>query len=236
MAAKSTSKKIKPKKETIAKVATPKKAGVNVSLYTASGEKSGTVSLSEDIFGQKPNKILVAQAVRVYLSNQRSAQAKAQRRGTVNRTKHKIYKQKGTGGARHGARSAPIYVGGGTAHGPTGGQNYKLNMSQNMRSLALISALSGKVASGDIVVADIERVEAKTKVIAAFLKKSEVRRPLTIVHAGSNDLYRAARNIENVTLIPVGNLTTYDVLSGRNIIITKDAIEKITSRFVGVKA
>lgn len=207
----------------------PKKTGIKVPYYTKSGVKSGTVVLPKEIFGQKPNKVLIAQAVRVFLANQRSAHAKTLGRGEINRTKHKAHRQKGTGLARHGAKSAPIYVGGGIAHGPRGIENYKLNLSQKMRKLALISSLSEKAQEGKVVVADIESVEPKTKNIASVLEKIGGK-SVTIVHGGSKNLVLAARNIEVVVLIPASGLSAYNVLVNNILVLTKEGVLGIESR------
>src|SRR3989338_3509182 len=139
----------------------------SVPTFTKSGATATTeASLPSVFFAKKPNLTLLSQAVRVYLSNQRTAQAKTQTRAEVNRTTKKIYKQKGTGGARHGSRKAPIYVGGGVAHGPRGMQNYKMSLSSPLKKLALSVALSAKFVKKEISVADVEKIEAKSKSLA----------------------------------------------------------------------
>ncbi len=112
--------------------------------YTISGTKGENTTLPKSIFGIKADPALLAQAVKVYLSNQRSAKAKVKTRGEIDRTNHKIYKQKGTGGARHGSRAANVFVGGGVIFGPTGGQNYKLELPTKMKRKALLGAISQK--------------------------------------------------------------------------------------------
>lgn len=213
---------------------TAKRGGVPVPYYTKSGVKSGTVALSREIFGQKPNKVLIAQAVRVFLANQRSAHAKTLGRGEVNRTKHKAHRQKGTGLARHGAKSAPIYVGGGIAHGPRGIENYKLELSQKMRRLALISSLSAKVQDNSVVVADIENVEPKTKNIASVVRKIGAK-SVTLVHGGSKNLMLAARNVDRLTLVPAFQLSAYNVLVNNVLVLTKEAVAALEDRIGGKK-
>ncbi|MBI4032953.1 MAG: 50S ribosomal protein L4, partial [Candidatus Blackburnbacteria bacterium] len=142
----------------------------------------------------------------------------------------KIYKQKGTGGARHGSRSAPIFVGGGIAHGPHGIQNYKLVLPQRMAKLALVSALSKKFSEDKIRVADIEKVEPKTKAILGVFKKIGLKGKTTIVHVGGPTILRASRNIKNVILTPAQNLNAYEVFTGGNLLLTKDAIAILEKR------
>lgn len=209
---------------------TSKTMGLIVPVYAADGTKSGTTTLPESIFGQKPNPTLLAQAVRVYLTNQRTAGAKTKGRGQVKATTKKIYRQKGTGGARHGAQSAPIYVGGGVAHGPKG-VHPRLSFPQKMRRLALAHALSSKLMGKEFFVADVEKIEPKTKKVAALLEKLGISGGATIVHEGTGDLFRGARNIEGVLLIPAAQLSAYHVLAGKNILSTKEAIKVLESRF-----
>ena len=112
-----------------------------VDLYNIKGEKEGKVTLPKEIFETKINKPLLSQAVRVYLANQRDARARAKTRAQVKGSNRKIYRQKGTGGARHGDNKAPIFVGGGKAHPPKG-INRRLSLPKKMKQLALKSALS----------------------------------------------------------------------------------------------
>ena len=102
-----------------------------LAVVDVKGKSKGQINVSNEIFGINPNKIVVAQAVRVHLTNQRQATAKSKTRGEVSGSGKKIWRQKGTGRARHGDRYAPIFVGGGVAHGPRGNQNVKRNLSKN---------------------------------------------------------------------------------------------------------
>lgn len=208
---------------------------LTVPSYTKSGNKGKGISLPKEIFGQKPNEKLLAQAVRVYLANQRQAGAKTKTRGEVRKSTRKIWRQKGTGLARHGARSAPIFVGGGVAHGPKGVENYNLALPKKMRRKALASALSAKLSAGDIVIADLEDVEPKTKKVASILGKLGAWEKATIVHGGSSNLWRAGRNIAGLTLIPAGQLTAYKVLAGGKIILTQKSLEVLEKRIKGEK-
>lgn len=207
-----------------------KRSGVSVPYYTKAGVKKGTMALPKGIFGQKPNKVLIAQAVRVFLANQRRAHAKTLGRGEVDRTKHKAHRQKGTGLARHGAKSAPLYVGGGIAHGPRGIENYKLELSQKMRKLALISSLSAKVQDGNVVVADIENIIPKTKNVASVVVKIGAK-SVTLVHGGSKNLVRGARNVDKLILVPASGLSAYNVLVNNVLVLTKEAVTGLESRF-----
>lgn len=207
---------------------------LSVPSYTKSGTKGKPAALPREVFGQKPNPTLLAQAVRVYLANQRKAGAKTKRRGEVAKSKRKIWRQKGLGLARHGARSAPIFVGGGVAHGPTGQEAYALELPRKMRKKALVSALSAKYEAGDILLIDLEKVEPKTKNVARALKKLKVE-AATLVHSGSTNLWKAGRNIEDLTLIPAAQITAYGVLSSGKLILTREGLGQLTERISGKK-
>ena len=153
-----------------------------VDIYTLSGTKSGQMELPKEIFAAKINEPLMAQAVRVYLSNQRKAQAKVKSRGEIAKTTAKWFRQKGTGRARHGARSAPIFVGGGVAHGPTGEQNYQLKMPKKMKKQALFSALTSKFKTNEVlVIKDLAKIEPKTKKMKTILEKLAKDNKATII-------------------------------------------------------
>lgn len=225
-----------PRESKVPKVPRVSKAkGISVPVFSATGTKS-TMTLSEAIFGQKPNKALLSQAVRIYLSNQRKAHAKTKGRGDVRYTTAKIFKQKGTGHARHGDRGAPIYVGGGIAHGPRGIQNYKLSMPSKMKKEALISALSSKMSLGQVIVADLEKIEPKTKKIFEILKKTASKNPMCVIFDKDNvNLTKSARNIKGVSLIPANELSAYHALAAKTLILTREAVEIINKRFMGEK-
>lgn len=218
----------------VPRVSKESKKGISVPSYSLAGVKS-TTNLPEAVFGQKINKPLIAQAVRVFLSNQRKAHAKTKTRAEVVHTTAKIYRQKGTGGARHGDRGAPIFVGGGIAHGPRGIQNYKLSLSKVLKKKVLVSVLSSQVAQGRIIIGDLEKIGEKTKKLAQVLKKMNILKPAVLVYSNSRELVRAARNIEGLSLVPAKDLTAYQVLKGKQIVFTKEAIDVVEKRLAGGK-
>ncbi|MFZ5365690.1 MAG: 50S ribosomal protein L4 [Patescibacteria group bacterium] len=209
-------------------------------VITLSGTKKPKISLPKKIFGAKINPSLLAQAVRVYLSNQRKARAKAKTRAQVSRTKAKWFRQKGTGRARHGARSAPIFVGGGKAHGPTGLENYQMTLPKKMRRAAIISALSSKASDKEIVVVEgLEKVK-KTKEMLKIIKNLKLKmkndlprrqagkaklKILVVLPESVEDVILATRNIEGVRPTQVNLLNTYEILKARKILITKEALK-----------
>lgn len=197
-------------------------------VITLSGTKKQKISLPAKIFGAKPNPVLLAQAVRVFLSNQRKARAKAKTRAEVSRTKAKWFRQKGTGRARHGARSAPIFVGGGKAHGPTGLENYQMVLPKNMRRAALISALSSKASDKEIIVVEGLEKAKKTKEIAKILEKIAIgkkKKFLLVLPEKLENVTRVARNILNLKIIQAKSLNTYEVLKAGKILMARDGIK-----------
>jgi len=237
--------KVAPKKTAVKKTETvkvlaavkiepnKKSTGLSVPMFDNKGAKNGTFELPKEIFGGKVNSALMAQAVRVYLANQRQGNAHAKTRGEIDLTKAKWFRQKGTGRARHGAQSAPIFVGGGVAHGPRK-HDFSLSMPQKMRKAALISALSQKAKDGEItVVSGFSNIDPKTKVMnQALIKitddKNGKSKVLLITSGAPKDLtnvYKAGRNIKNVNIMSANLLNTYEVLKHKNLLIMKESVE-----------
>lgn len=205
-----------------------------VDVLATSGKKVSTISLPKEIFGVKVNEDLIAQAVRVYLANQRKAKAKTKRRGEVAGSGRKIWRQKGTGRARHGDRYAPIFVGGGVTHGPTGREVWKLKLSKKMRRQALFSALTSKLKEKDvIVVTGLEKLRPKTKEIGEVLQRLTQSKKATIILPKKiENIIRAARNIRGVNLTQANLLNIYEVLNGGTLIFAKDSIEVLKETFL----
>ena len=178
-------------------------------INTTSSAKNSQLKVSESLFDQ-PNPRLLAQAIRVYLSNQRQGTSKTKTRSEVKMTTRKMYRQKGTGGARHGAKDAALFVGGGIAHGPTGQENWKRSLTRTLRSKALAAALTAQ--SSHIYINDeildlsgktqeavelLEQISAKLKDEKFELTKSKL---LIVVEERHEKMERALKNIPNVTV------------------------------------
>lgn len=254
---KNTTKTVKPavKKAVIKKVAAPKKAAavkavkpvvvkeakvsagsLKVDVISANGTKSGSVSLPTELFGVIPNKTLIAQAVRVYLANQRQGTSSTKTRSQVKGSTRKIYRQKGTGRARHGANTAPIFVGGGIAFGPHP-RDYSLKMPKKMKKIAFASALSLKATDGAIKVIDGE-FSGKTKDVSKLLKtmsltdkRGKAQKVLLVVGQNDKNLIGGAHNIGGLSIENAATLSTYPVSVSRNIVFVKDAINDVVSRY-----
>lgn len=212
---------------------------MQISIYNLQGKSTSKMSLPKTIFEVEDNPQLLAQAVRVYLSNQRKARAKTKTRGEVRGSRRKIWRQKGTGRARHGDRYAPIFVGGGIAHGPSGEANYKKKMPKKMKSKALAVALSAKAKDKEIrVVIGLKKVEGKTKEMAQFLerfvKKEKITKKtprfLLVLPEKMEKIIRAGRNIPNLEIGLAQDLNTYQVLNNDLLLFTKEAVKKLEER------
>jgi len=208
----------------------PKQSGaLSAALYAADGSAKGNATLPEDVFGaKKVNTSLIAQAVRVYRANQRQGTAKVKTRGEVEGSTRKIYKQKGTGRARHGSIRAPIFVGGGIVFGPMP-RDYRLTISHKMKRAALVSALTMKQKEQHVSVMDgLEAIEPKTAAVAsAFAKAGLSGSILLVTSSDAADLVRAARNFVQADTIRVTDLHVYAVLSHTHVVFTKKALTEL---------
>jgi len=204
---------------------------MKLTRYTTANKKTD-ITASDAIFSQPVNLTLISQAVRVYRSNSRQGTSKVKTRAEVDLTKRKWFKQKGTGNARHGAQSAPIFVGGGVAHGPKGIENWSLDMTQKMKKRALISALSAQ--SDQFIIADgLTALEGKTKAAANLfneVKTAELKNVTVLVDDTQTDVFKAVRNIENVTLCRWQDLNALDVASADAIVTTEEVLKKLEER------
>ncbi|MBN1262972.1 MAG: 50S ribosomal protein L4 [Candidatus Pacebacteria bacterium] len=211
---------------------------IKIDVYNTNGEKTRQISLPEKIFNAKINPDLVARAVRVYRANQRRSGAKVKTRGEVRGSGKKIWRQKGTGRARHGDQYAPIFVGGGVAHGPTGRENYQLVLNRKMKRKALFSVLTGRLKAGGIMVVEgLEKIEPKTKTAATFFDKliPEAKKILIAVPPGFENLHRATGNLARVRLIQVKLLNPYRVLYGGKLIFLPESIKILEETFLKSK-
>ena len=205
-----------------------------IDIYDTTGKKTSKIQLPKEIFEAKINKQLMAQAVRVYLANQRKARAKTKSRGEVVGSRRKIYRQKGTGRARHADRYAPIFVGGGRAHGPKGKEVHRLKMPKKMRRLALFSALTSKLKEKNIIIVEgLEKIKPKTKEMVKIMQIFKLEGKVLFIQAKKiENIIRAARNIADIKLMQANLLNTYEVLRGRRLILTKDSIKTLKETFL----
>jgi len=206
---------------------------VKVGVVNVAGATQGTMTLSSEVFGQTPNRNLIAQAVRVYLANQRQGTSSTKTRADVTGSTRKIYRQKGTGRARHGAAKGPIFVGGGIVFGPHP-QDYSLKFPKKMKKAALIYALSQKAQDGAIRIVDGD-FSGKTKEVAKLMKtmdlnkKGIVNKVLFVTDKNENTA-RAAHNLAGLKIESAATLSTYGVVICRNLVFMKSAVTDVTER------
>ena len=202
------------------------------------GGKAGSVDLDDAIFGIDEIRGDILQRVVTWqLAKRRSGNHKIQVRNEVSRTGKKMYKQKGTGGARHGSRRAAQFVGGAKAHGPVV-RSHAFDLPKKIRALALRHALSSKAKAGSLVVLDsVALTEAKTAALRANFDKIGLKNALVIAGPEVDANFKlAARNIPNVDVLPNAGLNVYDVLRRQTLVLTKDAVEAISARFAEKEA
>jgi large subunit ribosomal protein L4 len=193
---------------------------------------AGTIELSDAIYGLEPRTDLLHRMVRYQQLKRMAGTHHAQDRSEVNVTGKKMYKQKGTGSARHGDKSVPQWRGGGKAFGPKP-RSHAVDMPKKVRALALRHALSSKAKAGELVVLDKAASSAgKTKQLKQSFAKLEWSNALIIDGADIEPNFaRAARNIPNIDVLPVQGINVYDILRRRKLVLTKAAVEALEARF-----
>lgn len=201
---------------------------MKISVLNMSGKVVGDVDLPASIFEANVNRDLMHQALVRQLANRRRGTHKAKGRSEVSRTGAKWYRQKGTGRARHGSKRAPIFVGGGVAHGPLP-RSYEKDMPRKMRRAALRSALSAKAMNGDIVILDrLEMAEPKTKKMAGVLNGlTGQSSTLVLLAAADESVEKSARNIRDVKTLQASYLNIQDLLGHHKIVMPLPALEVI---------
>lgn len=206
---------------------------MKLDVQTLDAKKAGSVDLDDAIFGIKEIRPDILQRmVKYQLAKRRAGTHKTQARGDVSVTHSKAYKQKGTGQARHGARNAPIFRGGGHAHNRLP-RDYTHDLTKKFRALALRHALSSKANAGDIVIIDSLTVkDGKTSALKTSLSNLKLERALFIAGAEVDaGVARAARNIPNIDVLPNAGLNVYDILRADKLVLTQDAVNAIHARF-----
>lgn len=217
---------------------TTTRSELSVPMYALTGKEAGTLDLPREIFGTKVNSQLLSQALRVYLNNQKGHYSNTKTRGEVQGSTRKIYKQKGTGRARHGGITAPIFVGGGIALGPKA-RIVTLELPKKMRQKALIAALSQKMVEKQIAgVEELTKATGKTKEMAGFINSLELvskdrkknRSALIVVGESEVQAFRAVKNLTRVDLLPADQLNAYEVIKHQVLVMTRPAVEKLLEK------
>ena len=205
---------------------------MKLKVIDISGKKIDDIEISDKIFSLEPNKYLIQSLIDWQLNHFKARTAKTKQRGEISGSTAKIYAQKGTGGARHSSRKAPIFVGGGVAHGPKGAI-YKINkINKKVRKIGLFHVLSQKNKVNSLfVVADFKNEIKKTKIFNEFLVKNKLKNSILISDKDStNKIIKSAKNIPNLKIIDQEGANAYDVLKYKNVIFTASSIKNFQDR------
>ncbi len=199
-----------------------------VKMLNMAGSEAGTIELNDAVFGIEPNEYAVQAVVKNYLANQRQGTQSALTRGEVRGGGRKPFRQKGTGRHRQGHSTDPSQIGGGIVFAPKP-RSYRYTVPKKVRRLAMFSALSSKLADGELIVVDSLSFEApKTKDMIAFLKNVNAAKKALILTAASDEtVVRSAANIPGVKVSHVGQMNVYEILNSNSFILTQDAVKKI---------
>jgi large subunit ribosomal protein L4 len=208
---------------------------VKVTLQNLDGSAAaGEIELNDAVFGLEPRADILHRVVTWQLENRRGTARGARERSDVARTGKKFGNQKGGGTARHGDRKAPIFIGGGKAHGPRV-RDFNPSLNKKVRALGLKLALSSKVNGGLVVVENLDLTEAKTKVLAATLATAGFAGKVLVIdgEAVNENFARAAGNIVGINVLPAIGANVYDILKHDTLVLTRAAVEKLEARFNG---
>ena len=198
------------------------------------GKKVSDIELSDKIFSIKPQKKIIKYVVDWQMNHFKQRTAKTKQKGEVKGSTSKIYAQKGTGGARHASRKAPLFVGGGVAHGPKGAVYKIKKINKKMKKLSLLHALSQKKhVNSFFVVEDFKNEVLKTKSFNNFLKKNNLKNSLIISDKNSKlKIIKSVRNIPNLKIVEEDGANVYDIIKYKNVIFTSSSIKTLQSRLI----
>ena len=205
---------------------------MELSVTTLEGKSAGSVQLSDEIFGLEPRKDIIQRVVNWQLAKRQAGTHKTKGRAEVWCTGKKMYKQKGTGGARHGSARVPQFRGGGRAFGPVV-RSHAFALPKKVRALGLRHALSAKAKDGGlIVIENIDLKEAKTKALLGHFSGLEITNALIIDGTEVNTGFAAAaRNIPHIDVLPIQGINVYDILRRQKLVLTKAALDALEARF-----
>ncbi len=192
--------------------------------------KVGAIDLADEVFGLEPRKDILHRMVVYQLSKRQQGTHKSKPRNEIKATSKKMYRQKGTGGARHGNKAAPQFRGGGTAHGPRP-RSHAIDLPKKVRKLALRHALSAKQAANELMIVDeMSLDQAKTKSLVERFDKLGLSGALMVDATVNDNFGFAARNIPNVDVLPAVGANVYDILRCKKLVLTKAAVESLEAR------
>ena len=206
---------------------------MKLKVINIDGKKVNDIEISDKIFSLDPNKRMIQSLIDWQMNHFKARKAKTKQRGEISGSTAKIYAQKGTGGARHSSRKAPIFVGGGVAHGPKGA-TYKIKkINRKVRQLGLFHVISQKHKHKSLfVVDDFKNEIKKIKIFSKFLEKNNLKNSLIITDKDSKSkIIKSARNIPNLKIIDQEGANAYDILKYKNVIFTTTSIKNLQNRF-----
>ena len=207
---------------------------MKVKVQKIDGKAAGDVELNKDVFAVEPRADILHRVVTWQLENRRATARPTRERSDIARTGKKFGPQKGSGGARHGDRGAPIFIGGGKAHGARK-RDFDQSLNKKIRSLGLKMALSSKAKDGLVVVDSLSLKDAKTKVLKGHFDKAGWNGKVLVIDGESVDegFKKAAGNLPGVNVMPAMGANVYDILNHDTLVLTKEAVEKLEASFNG---
>ncbi|WP_298304205.1 50S ribosomal protein L4 [uncultured Erythrobacter sp.] len=207
---------------------------MKVKVQKIDGKASGDIELNDDVFGVEPRADILHRVVTWQLENRRGTARPTRERSDVARTGAKFGRQKGSGGARHGDRGAPIFIGGGKAHGARK-RDFNQSLNKKVRALGLKMALSTKAKDGLVVVDSLALKDAKTQALKGHLDKHGFAGKVLVIDGEAVDagFAQAAGNLKGVNVMPAAGANVYDILNHDTLVLTKDAVAKLEARFNG---
>jgi large subunit ribosomal protein L4 len=208
---------------------------MKIQVRNLSAENSGEIELNDDVFGVEPRADILHRVVTWQLEKRRGTARGARERSDVARTGKKFGKQKGGGTARHGDRRAPIFIGGGKAHGPRV-RDFNPSLNKKVRALGLRMALSSKAAAGQLIVLDsLDVTEAKTKAVREQLSGLGLGKTTLVIDGDALNVgfAQGSANLRQIDLMPAAGANVYDILKHETLVLTRAAVEKLEARFNG---
>jgi len=210
---------------------------MNIKVLNIDGNKTKDLNVSDNLTGLKVNNRLLKYVIDWQLNHSKKRVAKTKQRNEVKGSTRKIYAQKGTGGARHSSRKAPLFVGGGIAHGPKG-DNYKIKkINKKIRKIALAQTISKKKLNNELFIFDdVKKEIKKTKIFNTFLNKNKITNVLIVSDKETEkNIVKSVRNIANVKLINETGTNVYDLVKYKNVLFTTSSIKNIQERLINEK-
>jgi large subunit ribosomal protein L4 len=204
---------------------------MELNVTSLAGEAKGSVNVSDAIFGLEPRRDIIQRCIVWQLAKRRAGTHAVKNRADIARTTKKMYKQKGTGGARHGSQKANLFRGGGRSFGPLV-RSHEIGLPKKVRVLALKHALSAKAKDGGIIIIeDAKLAEAKTKTLKSQFSKLGLANALIVDGAEIDNGFRlATRNIPNIDVLPIQGINVYDILRRNTLVLTRAALDALEAR------